>query len=154
MPEPTSGRPRQMKDYGVPDDAARILPWSWAQERLEGSRNYWVSTVAADGAPHSAPVWGVWVDDVFYFDTGATTKKARNIEADARVTVTTEHADEAVIVHGRAEAVPPSVMTDRFDEVYAAKYGSSPPGQRYVVRPSHAFGFIEEASQFAATATR
>ena len=55
--------------YGISTDDEGMLPWSWADERLEASRNYWIVTAAEDGEPSSAPVWGVWVEGAVYFGT-------------------------------------------------------------------------------------
>lgn len=143
-----------MAEYGVPASPEGLLLWSWAEERLAVSRNYWVSTASSQGVPHAAAVWGVWLDGAFLFDTGAGSRKARNIEAQPRVVVTTEHADEAVILHGMAEQITDDATIEAYLEAYETKYGARPPGTRYLVRPSVAFGFIEAEAQFSATATR
>jgi hypothetical protein len=134
-----------------------LLPWSWAAVRLEAAHNYWVSTVCPDGRPHAMPVWGVWLDDALHFSTGSRSRKARNLAADPRCVVTTERADEAVIVEGVAESFAGSELVERFLAAYNAKYrwnmdASWGPFQR--VRPRVVFGFIEHADQFGSTATR
>ena len=143
-----------MGDYGTSVDVEGVLPWSWAVERLDASRNYWISTADAAGIPHAAPVWGVWLDGAFLFDTGNSSKKARNLATQPRIVVTTERADEAVILQGVAERVAQDATIEAHLAAYEAKYGARPPGTRYLVRPSAAFGFIEEAEQFGRTATR
>jgi pyridoxine/pyridoxamine 5'-phosphate oxidase len=143
-----------MGAYGIPVDLEGALPWSWAAERLDASRNFWISTADAAGIPHAAPVWGVWLDGAFLFDTGDTSKKARNVATQPRIVVTTERADETVILQGVAERVADDATIEPYLAAYEAKYGARPPGTRYLVRPSTAFGFIEEAKQFGRTATR
>jgi hypothetical protein len=64
-----------------------------------------VATTGQHGAPHVAPVWGVWVRDVLWFGTDPASAKGRNLDRDDRVVVHLESGDEVVIVHGRAEAV-------------------------------------------------
>jgi hypothetical protein len=103
------------------------------------------------------PVWGVWLDDALLFSTGARSRKARNLAADARCVVSTERADEAVIVEGVAETFAAGDLVERFLAAYNTKYrwnmdASWGPFQR--VRPRVVFGFIEQADRFAATATR
>ena len=154
MTEPTTGRPKHMADYGVPETVEGALPWSWAEERLQASRNYWISTADAGGMPHASPVWGVWLDGMFLFDTSGDSKKARNISTQPGIVVTTEHADEAVIVHGLAERVEDDAAVEAHLAAYEARYGSRPPGTRYLVRPRVAFGFIEREPEFSRTATR
>jgi hypothetical protein len=43
---PVASRPH-MPGYGLlgPDQGSGLLPWSWAEERLSASHDYWVATV-------------------------------------------------------------------------------------------------------------
>jgi hypothetical protein len=59
------------------------MPWTWAEERLGESHNYWIATSRPDGRPHLMVIWGLWLDGVFYFSTGGQSRKARNLEHDA-----------------------------------------------------------------------
>lgn len=150
---PRPGRPA-IPGYGIEASAEGLLDWAWAEERLAACHNYWVATVNPNGAPHAVAVWGVWVSGRFWFSTGARTRKARNLAADGRCVVTTERADEAVVVEGLAELaaeVPPETP-----RAYEAKYGMGYPADSAVfsVRPGRVFGFIEEPSLFSATATK
>jgi nitroimidazol reductase NimA-like FMN-containing flavoprotein (pyridoxamine 5'-phosphate oxidase superfamily) len=70
-----------MPGYGISESAEGMLPWSWAEERLSDSRNYWVASTRPDGRPHLMPVWAVWVGDALYFSTARTSTKARNLFA-------------------------------------------------------------------------
>ena len=60
----------------------RVLPWSFALERLERARNCWIATTRPDGRPHAVPV-GVLVDGTVYFGGGSETVWARNPLASA-----------------------------------------------------------------------
>ena len=68
--------------------------------------------------------------------------------------VTTEHADEPVVLEGRAERVAPDLagVLSTYREKYGMPY--PPDSAVYRIEPSVAFGFVEEASQFSASATR
>src|ERR1700754_5101834 len=96
---PKASRPH-MPGYGMPTGTKGLLPWTWAEERLRRSHNYYLMTVRADGAPHAMPVWGIWADERFYFSTGATSVKARNLAANASCVVCTDKPAEAVVVEG------------------------------------------------------
>src|ERR671938_1098215 len=48
------------------------------------SRTTWLSTVNHDGSPHVTPVGALWLDHTFWFQTGAGTRKARNVARDPR----------------------------------------------------------------------
>ncbi len=111
-----------MPGYGISESAEGILPWSWARERLETSRNYWVASVRPDGRPHLMPVWAVWLDGVLYFSTARTSRKARNLYANPNCSVSTEHGNEAVIVEGVAAVEEdPAVLTPVW-AAYKTKY--------------------------------
>ena len=154
---PRASRPH-MPNYGLlgPEEGRGLLPWSWAEERLRATRNFWVSTVSASGAPHAMPVWCVWEEGALWFSTDGASRKARNLARDARCVVTTEGAAEAVIVEGSAELATAAPVLARVAEVYGAKYGMGypPDSNVYAVRPRVAFGFVESAAQFAGAATR
>ena len=44
---------------GSPRATTGMLPWSWAEERLTRSHDYWCATTWPDGRPHVMPVWAV-----------------------------------------------------------------------------------------------
>src|SRR5215468_1785833 len=97
LPEPTATSPRM---YGGTLEPSR-LPWRWATARLEAARTYWIATTRPDGRPHSRPVWGVWLDNAFYFSTGSLA--AGNLVVQPAITVHLESGEEVVIVEGVAE---------------------------------------------------
>ena len=159
--EPKASRP-QMPGYGVyePTQGKGLLPWSWAVERLERSHNYWLATTRPDGSPHAMPVWGVWVDDQFYFSTGSSSRKARNLAANPRCVVTTESGAQAVIVESTACETALADLPASVAVAYQTKYAmplDPQLGPIFIVRPHTVFGFIEggdEPDDFVSTATR
>ena len=158
MPEPTVGRP-YMPGYGITPsgDSEGVLPWSWAVERLTNAHNYWIATGGRGAAPQLTAGWGVWLDGAFYFSCAATSRKARNLAEDARCAISTERADEAVIVEGVAELVADQALLEQFKAAYDPKYDweiEIDKGGIFVVRPTVAFAFIEDSNQFESTATR
>ena len=44
------------------------------------ARTKWLATVNEDGSPHVTAVGAIWLDGAFWFQTGAGTRKARNVE--------------------------------------------------------------------------
>ena len=118
--QPKAGRP-QATGYGFPEGTKGLLPWSWAEQRLKQSHNYWITTVKPDGSPHTMVVWGLWQDGRFLFSTGSQSRKARNLAPNPRCIVCTEHAQEAVIVEGVAEIADVAARR-KFLPVYARKY--------------------------------
>ena len=106
---PKASRP-QAPGYGFPESTKGLLPWSWAEQRLKKSHNYWITTVKPDGSPHIMVVWGLWQDGRLLFSTGSKSRKARNLASNPNCVICTEKADEAVIVEGIAEIA--DVSTD------------------------------------------
>src|SRR6478736_10300243 len=88
--------------YGFPKSSKGLLPWSWAEQRLRKSHNYWITTVKPEGTPHTMVVWGLWLDGAFLFSTGSQSRKARNLAENEACVVCNEHAHEAVIIEGVA----------------------------------------------------
>lgn len=102
-------------------------------------------SVRPDGRPHSRPVWGVWLDDALYFDTGS--QIGLNLLARPDVTVHLESGDQVVIIEGTAERVIDPAVQQRFLDVYNPKYNSAlaePPGAVFAVRPRVAFGWLSD----------
>lgn len=159
MPEPRTSRP-YMPGYGVlgPDEGAGLLPWSWAVERLTASHDYWLATVRPDGRPHVMPVWGVWDGDGLLFSTSPTSRKAHNLDADSRCTITTDNALEPVVLEGTAEGVAGRAANEHFATLVNAKYDTSYgvefflENSSYRVRPSWVFALTE--SDFGGSPTR
>jgi hypothetical protein len=105
--KPKASRPL-MPGYGLPQGSQGLLPWSWAEQRLKKSHNYWIITVKPgvspdNASPHTMVVWGLWQDGRFLFSTGSQSRKARNLAQNPNCVLCAEHAHEAVIVEGTAE---------------------------------------------------
>ncbi len=153
-----------MSDYGVDVPEWQALPWSWAAERLIATRNYWVITVAANGQPHSLPVWGVWDDDdkQFMFSCSPNAKKVRNIAANPRIALTNSDSIECVSVQGSAVRLTDMARIDTWVERYIAKYEEMGPDAGDFIRehacfevtPRLALTVIERPDEFALRATR
>jgi nitroimidazol reductase NimA-like FMN-containing flavoprotein (pyridoxamine 5'-phosphate oxidase superfamily) len=120
---PVADRP-VMPGYGIlpADQGSGLLPWAEAERRLTVSHDYWCATVYQDRRPHVMPVWGVWDGDRLWFSSGLRSRKARNLAADPRCTLTTDNARDPVVVEGRAERVTDLGLIAAFVEAVNAKY--------------------------------
>jgi nitroimidazol reductase NimA-like FMN-containing flavoprotein (pyridoxamine 5'-phosphate oxidase superfamily) len=147
-----------MPGYGLPRGRDGLLAWSWAERRLRRSHNYWMVTTRPNGAPHAMPVWGIWVDSVYYFSTGRQSRKAKNLAKNARCVVCNEDAAEAVIVEGVAKEVKDAALIARLGVLYHAKYKpwklKPEMGPIYAVRPRMVFAIAEAKSMKSATRWR
>ena len=69
------------------------------------SRTTWLTTVNEDGSPHVTAVGALWLDGAFWFQTGAGTRKGRNITRDPRCSIAVSVQDADVVVEGEATRV-------------------------------------------------
>jgi PPOX class probable F420-dependent enzyme len=92
---------------------------------LAAAHDYWLATVGDGGRPHVMPVWGLWRDGAVWFSSGLRSRKARNLAADPRCTVTTDDAHDPVVVEGVAGRVADSGELRAFADAVDAKYGTS-----------------------------
>ncbi len=158
---PVAARP-YMPGYGTlsAGEGPGLLPWSWAQERLARSHDYWLATVTPDGTPHLMPVWAVWHAGRLWFSSSNGSRKARNLGREPRCTVSTDNPLEPVVVQGQVERV-----TDR-DALMAmlraenAKYGTAygpdlvdpASSSVFALRPEWVFAL--DSSDFTGSPTR
>jgi pyridoxine/pyridoxamine 5'-phosphate oxidase len=115
------------KRFGETDQAT---DWRTVSDALAGAELYWLTTVRGDGRPHVTPLVGVWIDDSFVFCTGSDEQKARNLERNANVAVTTgvntwtDGLD--IVVEGPVARVtgqePLKVLADAWREKYDGEW--------------------------------
>jgi hypothetical protein len=158
-PDDTRDRPRFPEGYGIDranNDA--MLSWDDVSGQLERSRNYWIVTASPSGRPHTAPVWGVWVDGALVFGTDTRSRKALNLEANPRLVVHLESGDDVVILDGTPEHSMDEAFLSKVDDAYAEKYGgvrlTTAPGDPglFVLRPRVVHAWREK--DFTLSATR
>jgi hypothetical protein len=131
-----------------------MLDWNWARQRLTKSHNYVVITVRPDGRPHAMGMHGVWFDDAYYFGTGETTRKAKNLAANPHCILINETLDELVIVEGTAALIGIRALPKGLSALNHRKYGwpLDPGGVVYKLTPVTVFAIPEK--QFATAVTR
>jgi Pyridoxamine 5'-phosphate oxidase len=67
--------------------AAKLDAGSAPASDAANARTTWLCTVNADGSPHVTAVGALWLDGTFWFQTGAGTRKGRNVARDRRCSV-------------------------------------------------------------------
>ena len=141
--------------YRIPHGMEGSLPWKWARERLVKSHNYLITTVRPDGRPHTMVVWGIWLDNAYYFSTGSTTLKARNLAGNPNCVVCAENVEEAVIVEGRALQLAVDGIPHVAFDLYQKKYGwKLDPDMGPVLKVTPRVVFAMPEKLFPAGATR
>lgn len=124
--EPVASRPH-MPGYGIagPREGGGLLSWSWAEQRLIRSHDYWVASVWPDGRPHVMPVWGAWNQSALWFSSGGKSRKARNLMADPRCAVTTDDPLTPIVLEGSAELIDNRALLAIFINRINVKYQAS-----------------------------
>jgi PPOX class probable F420-dependent enzyme len=92
--------PSRRAEIAFTDDEARAF--------LEEQRTVFVATLGPRGWPHVVPLWYVVRDGEVWVWTYARSQKVRNLERDARATLSVEAGDEyaelrGVMIEARAE---------------------------------------------------
>jgi hypothetical protein len=115
-------------NLGTADDLP-VVDWDAVAAKLEAgeapardahnSKTTWLTTVNEDGRPHVTPVGALWFDGAFWFQTGPTTKKARNVARDARCSVAVSLPDADIVVEGDAERVTDADVLARAAKAWA-----------------------------------
>ena len=151
-----------MPGYGtLPAGEGRgLLPWSWAEERLARSHDFWLATVTPQGVPHLMPVWAVWHEGRLWFSSANGSRKARNLAAEPRCTLSTDNPLEPVVVQGRARRVTDraalTAMLAAENAKYRTAYGQEmvDPASNSVFALPPEWVFALDSSDFAGSPTR
>jgi len=111
-----------------------LPPVSWASvtERLDRGftqapgtggpdrHTCWLTTLDADGAPHTTGVGAEWQDGSWWFETGRGTRKGRNLARDPRCSLALALHEFDLVVRGTAEVVTDPAAVTRMAETWAA----------------------------------
>ena len=86
-----------------------------------------LATIGADGFPHLVAMWYGMVDGHVYFNTYATSQKAKNLERDPRVTCMIEEGTEyfelrGVVIQGTVERVDDREEISRISRAIIKRY--------------------------------
>ncbi|MBK8988960.1 MAG: pyridoxamine 5'-phosphate oxidase family protein [Chloroflexi bacterium] len=157
-PVPTVSRPH-MPGYGLAESQDGLVSWQDVSQKMALARNYWVCTTRPDGRPHAAPVWGLWLNETFYFGTGHSSVKGRNLAHNPAISLHLESGDDVVILEGDVSPVTDPALLRLIYELYGQKYGmdmsasaEDAANPTYGLRPAAAFAWLEQ--DFPNTATR
>ena len=85
----------------------------------------WIATTSEGSQPHLVQQWGVWVDDVLYFEGSERTRWARNLAREPRLAFGVNVADKAVYGDAIVDVLrkPDRKLATKIAKQYAAKYG-------------------------------
>jgi hypothetical protein len=120
-------------------DGLPPVDWGTVVETLEdgsgpapdahNARTTWLTTLNEDGSPHVTAVGAVWLDGAFWFQTGAGTRKSRNLERDPRCSIAVSVRDADVVVEGQAARVTDRASVARVAKAWAEGGWPAEPDQ-------------------------
>jgi hypothetical protein len=133
MTAPKRDRPQLPKGY-IKSTPKGMLTWPATKKILTTFPYLWIATTDDDGKPHLVQQWGVWVDDVLYFEGSDKTRWARNLARDPRLAFGTQLGDRAVYGDALVDLLrgPDHKLATKIAKQYGAKYGR---GFKYRPKP-------------------
>jgi hypothetical protein len=78
-----------------------------------------LATINADGSPHVTGIGAEWVDGAFWFETGTSTRKGRNLARDPRCTLTLATEEFDLVLEGDATLVTDPSTVARLAAIWA-----------------------------------
>ncbi len=79
----------------------------------------WLATIDADGKPHVSGIGAEWHKGAWWFETGETTRKGRNLARDPRCTLSVAADEFDLTVEGVAEKVTDPATVAELAQVWA-----------------------------------
>jgi Pyridoxamine 5'-phosphate oxidase len=101
------------------DIVERLAARSAPAPDAHNTRTTWLATLNEDGSPHVTAVGAMWLDGTFWFQTGAGTRKARNVARDPRCSVAMSILDADVVLEGEAARVTEPAALARIAKAWA-----------------------------------
>ncbi|WP_216870964.1 pyridoxamine 5'-phosphate oxidase family protein [Modestobacter excelsi] len=113
--------------YGTP-----LVDWAQVEGRLSrglsqapgsagpGRHTCWLATSNADGTPHLTGIGALWTSRTFWFETGTTTRKGRNLARDPRCSLSVATDETDLVVDGTATRVDDPALVAELAGLWAA----------------------------------
>ena len=111
-----------------------MLGWPAVKKILTTFPYLWIATTEEGGGPHLVQQWGVWLDDVLYFEGSERTRWAKNLSRDQRLAFGMQAGDKAAYGDAIVDVLrgPDRRLATKIARQYAAKYGR---GFKYRPKP-------------------
>ncbi len=122
-------------EYGISEGVEGLVDWNTVNLWLEESKNYWISTTRPDSKPHARPIWGIWLDNFFYFGGGSKTITSKNLILNNDTIIHTESGENVVIIEGYAEKFIDENLEKILGQKYEARYSNFHPPPFWRVVP-------------------
>lgn len=149
-------RPVAPEPYGYSTAPEGMLDWEQVSTALGTASIYWIATVRPDGSPHLHSIWGAFVESRLFVEGGETTRWARNLTADPRVSFGAQIANLHVSGRGRVVRGPAGPAFEAVRSGYGAKYGYQPETDDFWwIQPDSVIALdLSSLEEFARTPTK
>ena len=81
----------------------------------------WLATIDPDGRPHVTGIGAIWLDGAFWFETGRSTRKGKNLARDPRCSLSVAAHDFDLVVDGEAHVVTDPAAVAKLASLWAAE---------------------------------
>jgi hypothetical protein len=110
------------------------VDWALITDRLDGGltvapgtggpnhHSFWLATTNADGSPHVTGVGSQWIDGAFWFVSGESTRKSRNVARDPRCSLSLGTAEFDLVIDGDAHKVTDPATVAKIAAEYAKNW--------------------------------
>jgi hypothetical protein len=96
-------------------DGLTLAPGTGGPDR----HSCWLATLDPDGRPHVTGIGAQWHRDAFWFETGRSTRKGRNLERDPRCTLSLATHAFDLVVEGTATLVQEPALVAELAGIWA-----------------------------------
>jgi nitroimidazol reductase NimA-like FMN-containing flavoprotein (pyridoxamine 5'-phosphate oxidase superfamily) len=114
-------------DTRFSEPGAPPVSWPAVESVLTGAEIFWFTSVRTDGRPHVTPLIAVWHRGSLYVTTGGAEQKARNVEANPQIVITTGSNSIAegvdIVIEGTVERVRDESALRPLADAFVTKYG-------------------------------
>ena len=108
-----------------PNDPKMWITWAHANNKLAREK-VWISTASRLGRPHAAPIWGIWKENRFYFETPPNSVKGRNLSSNQSLVVHVQDGNDTVILEGTTRREKRTETLNQLRNDYLRKYQYTP----------------------------
>src|SRR5579863_4698029 len=81
----------------------------------------WLSTLNADGRPHTVPLGTILLGGAFYFTSGNGTRKSKNLKKDPRCSIAVATRPFDLVLEGEAKKVTDKATLGQVAEAFSAQ---------------------------------
>ena len=108
-----------------------VLDWRDVEARLDAGLSQapdtggpnrhtcWLATIDPDGTPHVTGIGAIWRDGAFWFETGGSSRKGRNLARDPRCTLSVATHEFDLVVEGQAARVTDGDLVRELAETWS-----------------------------------